>query len=49
VILQQQAAALPEELGDAFLRDVVAETIDRHGAPFVADYVRLDIWATRPS
>jgi hypothetical protein len=49
VILQQQAAALPEELGDSFLRDVVAETIDRHGAPFVADYVRLDIWATRPS
>jgi trans-aconitate 2-methyltransferase len=47
VILQQQVAALPNGLGDQFLRDVIAEVQRRHGSPFVADYVRLDIWATR--
>jgi trans-aconitate 2-methyltransferase len=47
IILQHQAAALPEELSDRFLRDVVAETVERFGAPFCADYVRLDLWATR--
>ena len=45
IILQQQASALPEELSDQFLRDVIAEVIMRHGEPFVADYVRLDLWA----
>lgn len=34
-------------LGDRFLRDVIAEVEARHGQPFVADYVRLDLWATR--
>ena len=47
IILQHQAAALPEELSDRFLRDVVAETVERFGAPFSADYVRLNLWATR--
>lgn len=47
IILQQQASALPEELSDQFLRDVIDEVIIRHGAPFVADYVRLDLWAER--
>lgn len=47
VILQQQAEVLPGELGEQFLRDVIAEVIKRHGAPFVADYVRLDVWAAR--
>ncbi|MCH8052343.1 MAG: hypothetical protein IIC86_10045, partial [Chloroflexi bacterium] len=47
IILQGQVAALPEELSDRFLRDVVAETVERFGAPFCADYVRLDLWATR--
>ncbi len=47
IILQQQVAALPQELSDRFLRDVVAETVERFGSPFVADYVRLDLWATR--
>ena len=49
IILQHQARALPGEMGDAFLRDVVRETVRRHGDPFVADYVRLDLWATAPS
>ncbi|HVP05995.1 MAG TPA: methyltransferase domain-containing protein [Dehalococcoidia bacterium] len=47
IILQQQASALPEELSERFLRDVIAEVIKRHGEPFVADYVRLDLWAER--
>jgi trans-aconitate 2-methyltransferase len=34
-------------LSDRFLRDVIAEVEKRHGSPFVADYVRLDLWATR--
>ena len=47
IILQQQVSILPEDLGDQFLRDVIQEVVQRHGAPFVADYVRLDIWAER--
>jgi trans-aconitate 2-methyltransferase len=51
IILQQQAAALEASgkpnLADRFLRDVIAEVEARHGQPFVADYVRLDLWATR--
>ncbi len=47
IILQQQASALPDNLSDRFLRDVIAEVEARHGQPFVADYVRLDLWATR--
>lgn len=47
IILQQQYAALPDEMGERFLRDVVAEVTSRHGEPFVADYVRLDLWAER--
>lgn len=47
IILQQQAAALPDNLSDRFLRDVIAEVEAKHGQPFVADYVRLDLWATR--
>ena len=43
----EQASILPEDLGDQFLRDVIQEVVQRHGAPFVADYVRLDIWAER--
>jgi trans-aconitate 2-methyltransferase len=37
----------PQSLSDRFLRDVIAEVEKRHGSPFVADYVRLDLWATR--
>lgn len=47
IILQHQANALPEELSGRFLRDVIAETVERNGAPFSADYVRLNLWATR--
>jgi trans-aconitate 2-methyltransferase len=47
IILQHQAGTLPAELSDRFLHDVIGETVERFGAPFVADYVRLDLWATR--
>lgn len=47
IILQPQTSALPEELSEQFLREVIDEVIIRHGAPFVADYVRLDLWAER--
>ena len=47
IILQHQATTLPGDLSERFLRDVIAETVARFGSPFVADYVRLDLWATR--
>jgi trans-aconitate 2-methyltransferase len=47
IILQLQVAALPDELGGPFLREVIAECERRHGTPFVIDYVRLDIEAAR--
>lgn len=47
IILQHQAMALPDDLSGRFLRDVVAEMVERYGPPFCADYVRLDLWATR--
>ncbi|MEX0682814.1 MAG: methyltransferase domain-containing protein [Dehalococcoidia bacterium] len=43
IILQHQAKALPDEFSERFLRDVIGETVARFGA----DYVRLDLWATR--
>jgi trans-aconitate 2-methyltransferase len=48
IILQRHVAALPEDHQEPFLRAVIDETIRRFGEPFTADYVRLDLWATRP-
>jgi trans-aconitate 2-methyltransferase len=48
IILQRHVAALPEDHQEPFLRAVIEETISRFGEPFTADYVRLDLWATRP-
>jgi trans-aconitate 2-methyltransferase len=48
ILLRDHVARLPEELRDAYPRAVVEETIRRWGAPYVADYVRLDMWAARP-
>lgn len=47
ILLRDHAARLPEQLRDDYCRAVVEETIARHGAPYVADYVRLDLWASR--
>jgi trans-aconitate 2-methyltransferase len=43
----EAGAPQPQSLSDRFLREVIAEVEKRHGSPFVADYVRLDLWATR--
>ena len=48
ILLRDHVARLPGELQDAYARAVVDETIRRWGAPYVADYVRLDLWARRP-
>lgn len=49
IILRPHLAKLPDDLSEPFLRDVIAETKARHGTPFTADYVRLNLWATRAS
>ncbi len=48
ILLRDHVARLPDELGDAYARGVVRETVRRWGAPYAADYVRLDLWAERP-
>jgi trans-aconitate 2-methyltransferase len=47
ILLRDHVARLPAELGDEYARAVVAETIAKWGEPYVADYVRLDLWARR--
>jgi trans-aconitate 2-methyltransferase len=47
ILLRDHVARLPEGLRDAYCRAVVDETISRHGSPYVADYVRLDLWASK--
>jgi trans-aconitate 2-methyltransferase len=49
IILRDQVANLPEDLAETYVRAVIREVIDRHGPPFTADYVRLNLWATRPA
>ncbi len=48
IILRDHVARLPEGIGDAYVRDVVAAYLARHGPPFTADYVRLNLSAIRP-
>jgi trans-aconitate 2-methyltransferase len=47
ILLRDHIARLPESEREPYSRAVVDETISRHGEPYVADYVRLDLWATR--
>ena len=47
ILLRDHVARLPEEDRDAYGLAVVEETVRRYGAPYVADYVRLDLWAAR--
>ena len=47
ILLRDHVARLPEDLRDAYGLAVVRETVRRWGAPYVADYVRLDLWANR--
>lgn len=48
IILRDYVARLPEGVGEAYVHDVVAEYVRRHGPPFTADYVRLNLAAVRP-
>lgn len=45
ILLRDHVARLPAERRAEYARAVVAEAKRRHGAPYVADYVRLDLWA----
>ncbi len=45
ILLRDHIARLPEDEGVAYSQAVVAETVQRYGTPYVADYVRLDLWA----
>jgi trans-aconitate 2-methyltransferase len=48
ILLRDHIARLPtEELRDAYAHAVVEETVRRWGKPYVADYVRLDMWASK--
>jgi trans-aconitate 2-methyltransferase len=47
ILLRDHVARLPGDLGDQYAQAVVEETVRRWGAPYTADYVRLDMWATR--
>jgi trans-aconitate 2-methyltransferase len=48
ILLRDHIARLPtEELRDAYAHAVVEETVTRWGEPYVADYVRLDMWASK--
>jgi trans-aconitate 2-methyltransferase len=49
IILRDHVANLPDDLADSYVRAVIREYIDRHGRPFTADYVRLNLWAVRPA
>jgi trans-aconitate 2-methyltransferase len=48
ILLRDHVARLPDDLQDDYCLAVVKETVRRHGEPYVADYVRLDMWASRP-
>jgi trans-aconitate 2-methyltransferase len=47
ILLRDHVERLPESERDAYAQAIVEETIRRHGTPYVADYVRLDLWAVR--
>lgn len=53
ILLRDHIARLPGDLGDAYARAIVAETKRARGGDnagdYIADYVRLDLWATRPA
>ena len=47
ILLRDHVARLPEDDRADYARAVVDETIRVRGRPYVADYVRLDLWARR--
>ncbi|MCH8815502.1 MAG: methyltransferase domain-containing protein [Chloroflexi bacterium] len=49
IILRGHIRHLPESHHDAYTSAVLDEYIERNGPPFTVDYVRLNLWATRPT
>ena len=49
ILLRDHVARLPEEEAIPYSQAVVAEAIRRHDPPYTADYVRLNLWATKPA
>ena len=49
IILRDHVSKLPEELHEPYVRAIIRKDIARNGAPFTADYVRLNLWARRPA
>jgi len=47
ILLRDHIARLPEPEHEPYSRAIVEETVRRYGEPYVADYVRLDLWATK--
>jgi trans-aconitate 2-methyltransferase len=47
ILLRDHVARMPADLGAQYARAVVDDLIRAAGAPFRADYVRLDLWAVR--
>lgn len=45
ILLRDHVARMPQDDGIAYSQAVVEETVRRWGEPYVADYVRLDLWA----
>jgi trans-aconitate 2-methyltransferase len=47
IVLRDHVARLPEPDQDPYVRAVIRETVTRHGPPYILDYLRLDLWATK--
>jgi trans-aconitate 2-methyltransferase len=47
ILLRDHVARLPEDLREPYCQAVVGETKRRWGSPYVADYVRLNMWASK--
>jgi trans-aconitate 2-methyltransferase len=48
IILRDHVRHLPQDQHEPYVSAVISEYVDRFGAPFTADYVRLNLWARHP-
>jgi trans-aconitate 2-methyltransferase len=49
IIVRNHIRHLPDQNHDAYISAIMDEFIERHGPPFTVDYVRLNLWATKPA
>ena len=49
IILRDHIRHLPDEHQSTYIRAVIDGYSDRYGPPFTVDYVRLNLWASRPA